>query len=121
MKNLTEVKFDDRIPDGAFVQELDPRCKIEVNLVPRVISCELGAVEPKARGRVAVTLAFHEPVVARQLLLKTKPVASFQTKNVLTSFEFTLSNYFKLFSSAEFWNVLKITIYYTVFGTAGAL
>ena len=119
--NLTEVKFDDRLPDGASVQEVDPRCKVKVNLVPRVISCELGALEPKARGRVAVTLAFFEPVSARQLLLKTKPEASFQTKNVLTSFEFTLSNYFKLFSSAEFWNVLKITIYYTVFGTAGAL
>ena len=76
--NLTEVKFDDSIPDGAFVQELDPRCKVKVNLVPKVITCELGALEPKARGRVAVTLAFYEPVLARQLIMKT---ASFQTKN----------------------------------------
>ena len=102
--NLTEVKFDDRVPDGASVQEVDPRCRIRVDLKPRVISCELGALDPKARGRVAVTLAFYEPVLARQLLLKTKPEASFQTKKFLTSFEFTLSNYFKLFSSAEFWN-----------------
>ena len=108
--NLTEVKFADRVPDGASVQEVDPRCKVKVNRVPRVISCELGALEPKARGRVALTLAVYEPVLARQLLLKTKPEASFQTKNVLTSFEFTLSNYFKLFSSTEFWSVLKITI-----------
>ena len=119
--NLNEVKFDDRLPDGAFVQNLDPRCKVKVNLLPKVITCELGAVEPRTSGRVAVTLAFYKPVFARQLLMKTKPMASFQTKNVLTSFEFTLANYFKLFSSAEFWNVLKITIYYTVFGTAGAL
>ena len=46
--NLTEVKFDDSIPDGAFVQELDPRCKVKVNSRAKVITCELGALEPKS-------------------------------------------------------------------------
>ena len=39
----------------------------------------------------------------------------------MTSFDFTLGNFQKIFSAAEFWDVLKVSVYYTVFGTAGAL
>ena len=39
----------------------------------------------------------------------------------MTSLDFTLENFRKVFSAAEFWDVLKTSIYYTVFGTAGAL
>ena len=45
----------------------------------------------------------------------------FKSTNVLTSLDFTISNYLKVFSASEFFEVLKTTIYYTFFGTAGAL
>ena len=41
--------------------------------------------------------------------------------NILTNFEFTLENFARIFSSSDFWSVLRVTLYYTVFGTAGAL
>ncbi len=40
---------------------------------------------------------------------------------MLTSFTFTLDNFRRVFSASEFWHVMRVTIYYTVFGTLGAL
>ena len=40
---------------------------------------------------------------------------------MLTSFEFTADNFRRVFSSSEFWHVLRVSLYYTVFGTLGAL
>ena len=42
-------------------------------------------------------------------------------KNILTNLEFTLSNFAKIFDGEEFWGVLGATLFYTVFGTVGAL
>ena len=57
----------------------------------------------------------------KKVLKNSVPVTKFETYNVLTSLDFTLINFKKVFSAAEFWDVLKVSIYYTVFGTAGAL
>ena len=43
------------------------------------------------------------------------------SENILTNAELTLDNFRKVFEASEFWGVLKVTIYYTVFGTGGAL
>jgi multiple sugar transport system permease protein len=51
----------------------------------------------------------------------SKPLAVYETSNVLTSLDFTLANFEKIFSAQEFWNVLRVSFYYTIFGTVGAL
>ena len=45
----------------------------------------------------------------------------YYSRDVMLMLDFTLENYSKVFSSSEFISVLKATIYYTFFGTAGAL
>ena len=57
----------------------------------------------------------------KEVLLNSVPVTKFETYNVLTSLDFTVNNFKKVFSATEFWDVLKVSFYYTVFGTAGAL
>ena len=42
-------------------------------------------------------------------------------ENVLTNSEFTLKNFAYIFDSSEFWTVIYATLFYTVFGTIGAL
>ena len=39
----------------------------------------------------------------------------------LTNFEFSTENFEKIFSADEFWHVLRVSLYYTIFGTLGAL
>ncbi|MCH1483262.1 MAG: sugar ABC transporter permease, partial [Alphaproteobacteria bacterium] len=55
------------------------------------------------------------------ILKASKPETVFTAQNVMTSLDFTIENFEKVFSAEEFWNVLKTSIYYTVFGTVGAL
>ena len=57
----------------------------------------------------------------KALLRSSKPDVQFTAYNVMTSIDFSLVNYKKVFSASEFWDVLKTSVYYTVFGTAGAL
>ena len=49
------------------------------------------------------------------------PVLGYRAENSLTHFEFSTENFEKIFSADEFWHVLRVSLYYTIFGTLGAL
>ncbi|MFN3170079.1 MAG: carbohydrate ABC transporter permease [Hyphomicrobiales bacterium] len=115
---VREAAFTDQIPAGLTVTGLDERC----TLTGRELSCALGDLEGGFRERfrlqAEVTQAFLDnPIDVRQ----TEPNVTGSGVNVLTSFDFTLENFQRVFDSSEFWFVLRVTIYYTVFSTAGAL
>jgi multiple sugar transport system permease protein len=77
-----------------------------------------GGFRERFRLQAEVTQAFLDnPIDVRQ----TEPTVTGSGVNVLTSFDFTLENFQRVFDSSEFWFVLRVTIYYTVFSTAGAL
>ena len=44
-----------------------------------------------------------------------------EAKNIITNFEFTAKNFALIFDADEFFSVLWVTFFYTVFGTIGAL
>ena len=44
-----------------------------------------------------------------------------ESENILTNFEFTFENFSRVFDGREFWGVFGVTMFYTVFGTVGAL
>lgn len=115
---VIEAAFTDTIPEGLTVTGLDERCR----LTGRELSCALGDLEGGFRERFRlqadVTQAFLDnPIDVRQ----SEPTVTGSGVNVLTSFDFTLENFQRVFDSTEFWSVLRVTIYYTVFSTAGAL
>ena len=114
---IRNAAFTDTIPPG-LEAEAPEGCTIEGN----AIACELGDLEGRARLEIEVpvtaTAAFLEnPVRARDV----DPIASGEAQNVLTSAEVTGQNFERLFSRSDFWHVLRVSLYYTVFGTAGAL
>ena len=118
--DLNEVIFTDFIPKGIDIREIkqDTLCSVESNK----LICTLGKLKAKSSGKIILEVSRNDSWVnIDDNPKKQKPTASFTTTNILTSFDFTLENFKKIFSANEFWQVLKITIYYTVFGTAGAL
>ena len=118
--DLNEVIFTDFIPKGIDIREIkqDTLCSVESNK----LICNLGKLKAKSSGKIILEVSRNDSWVnIDDNPKKQKPIASFTTTNILTSFDFTLENFKKIFSANEFWQVLKITIYYTVFGTAGAL
>ncbi|MEC8121943.1 MAG: sugar ABC transporter permease, partial [Pseudomonadota bacterium] len=117
---LGAVSFTDKLPDGIKVSGLDEACRIDE--IAAKLTCELGDLEAKSRGRIQVEIEALTGDPPGKLDFRTSvPAATFSAYNVMTSFDFTLGNFRKIFSAAEFWDVLKVSVYYTVFGTAGAL
>ena len=117
---LGEVSFSDTLPEGVRVTGLDEFCRIDEGAAN--LTCELGDLEAKSRGRIRIEIeALTDNPLDKKDFRASVPAAAFSAYNVMTSFDFTLGNFRKIFSAAEFWDVLKVSIYYTVFGTAGAL
>ena len=121
---LTSVEFSDHLPDSLFIKNLDPLCSVfdETQKQKSLLVCDLGKLDPKSRGKIEIEVQADTKFSNLKKVLKDSvPVTKFETYNVLTSLDFTLKNFKKVFSATEFWDVLKVSFYYTVFGTAGAL
>ena len=117
---LGEVSFTDTLPDGIKITGLDEACWIDETAAK--LTCELGDLDAKSRGRIRIEIeALTGDPPGKADFRASAPAATFSAYNVMTSFDFTLGNFQKIFSAAEFWDVLKVSVYYTVFGTAGAL
>jgi multiple sugar transport system permease protein len=115
---LSDVTFTDTIPEGVSLTVDDDRCTI----AERRLDCTLGELEPSARVRItAIGTAERDIEDVESLLEDGKPSATGKGGNVLTNLSFTLDNFRRVFDATEFWNVLWVSLAYTVFGTAGAL
>lgn len=117
-KEIRDVVLTDTLPEGFAATSVPEQCV----LTGAKLTCELGTVPPKWReslrfdGSVDTTfLAAKRPERA------SRPEVSGSADNVLTSLDFTLENFIKVFDGSEFWSVLRVTFYYTIFGTGGAL
>ncbi len=109
----------DDLPEGLELSgELDSRCTI----AGTELNCDLGTFEPKKRETLTISVTatqayLDNPVNPRA----SKPLITGTPDNILTNSVFSLENYRKVFSASEFWKVLRVSLYYTVFGTLGAI
>ena len=115
---LRGVAFEDRLPEGLALAVEDPRC----TLTERRLRCAFGDLAPRARERVRASVTAGRALEDAEALLEgSAPRVEGAGRNPLTSFAFTWDNFRRVFDAAEFWEVLRTTILYTVFGTGGAL
>ncbi|MDA9865443.1 sugar ABC transporter permease [bacterium] len=112
------VTFSDLVPEGLTITELDPRCRLD----GRALSCDMGDWEGGYRENLMI------PVTVGQAYLENgfRPQDSAasltgKSSNVLTNSTFTWDNFARVFDGDEFWSVIWVTLFYTVFGTIGAL
>ena len=117
-EQITGVTFNDVIPEGLQVLEVDPRCVLD----GRVLSCDLGDWEPGVRETLTLPVIVEQSYFDNGLRPQDSPaVTTGQSSNILTNTTFTLDNFKRVFSGEEFFEVLWVTLFYTVFGTIGAL
>lgn len=115
---VEEAGFTDTIPAGLTITGLDERCRLS----GREIACDLGDLEGGFRERFRLTAEVGQGFLDAPEDVRATDPATFGTGvNVLTNLDFTLENFQRIFSASEFWSVLRVTIYYTIFSTAGAL
>lgn len=117
-QQITGVSFSDVIPEGLQVLSLDPRCSQD----GRALQCNLGDWEPGLRETLTIPVIVEQSYFDNDLRPQDSPaVTKGQSSNILTNSTFTLDNFKRIFNGDEFFEVLWVTLFYTVFGTIGAL
>jgi multiple sugar transport system permease protein len=116
---IRAVVLTDTIPEGVVAATPPDPCIVD----GRQLTCDFGTLEPGFRTRLQlpVTLPADAEAAERAIEDETPVTAIGRADNILTSGEFTLQNFARIFDGDEFWRVLWATLFYTVFGTVGAL
>ncbi|GFE63948.1 carbohydrate ABC transporter permease [Litoreibacter roseus] len=117
-KPINGLSFSDTLPEGARIVDLPAPCSVD----GQRLTCVFGDVEGGFRDRVRIPVVIDLPENAAEALFEgSEPVGEGRADNILTNSEFTLDNFRRVFDGDEFVQVLWVTMFYTVFGTIGAL
>ncbi|OWY06268.1 sugar ABC transporter permease [Thioclava sp. IC9] len=118
-QEMTKAGLNVTLPEGVTLTgDLPQGCAMD----GQDLSCDFGTLEPGANERFRVDAQVTGDTRAAERAMRDAEVtATGHVSNVLTNSTFTLDNFRRLFSGSEFWSVLGITLFYTVFGTLGAL
>ncbi len=112
------VTVSDVLPDGVTAGEVSVPCVLD----GQVLFCDFGVLEGGQRERIRIPVTLDgDPDTFEDLIEGSEPDVTGSGPSVLTNFEFSLENFARVFDGDEFWGVLWVTLFYTVFGTIGAL
>ena len=116
---ITDAGFSDIIPPEIVLEELPETCS---QTSEGYLDCNFGDIEGgfRDRYRIPITLTVS-PEIAEDLVEVSQPRVRGDADSILTNAEFTFDNFRKLFDQKEFFTVLWTTLFYTFFGTIGAL
>jgi len=117
---ILEVVLTDAVPEGAAPAELPDACMVEAGM----LTCRLGDWEGGHRDQLDLTFsaaAGADPDALAQAMEESEALFTGEAANPLLTGPFTLDNFRTVVNQREFWDVMWITIVYTVFGTLGAL
>jgi len=112
------VTLADEIPPSLQVITVDKRCSLK----GRNLNCSLGEFGGGQRETLEISVIAKQEFFDKRVKLTDSIVkVTGRGENVLTNSKFTLKNFAYIFDSSEFWTVIYATLFYTVFGTIGAL
>ncbi|WP_425093250.1 carbohydrate ABC transporter permease [Tropicimonas sp. S265A] len=117
-KVITGVTLSDTLPPDLVVTDVPAPCVLSAGL----FECDFGMLEAGFNERLILPLTFSGDEDALEDLLEgSEPIMTGEADNILTNAEFTFENFIRIFDADEFWEVMWVTLFYTVFGTIGAL
>jgi multiple sugar transport system permease protein len=118
-KPLTDVTISDIIPESFDIQSTDERCSVDET---NAIYCIIGVLEGGQREVIEAEVLINDSFFGSEKQYKiTQPSTSSVGDNILTNSKLTFENFQKIFDSEEFITVILTTLFYTVFGTVGAV
>ena len=117
-QEVTNVKLADTIPAGLRILKLDERCTLN----NQELTCEFGDWQAGYSEKLRLPVQVNQQFIDDEINVRSsKAQISGHGVSALLNDEFTLSNFTKVFDGGEFWNVMGVTLFYTIFGTIGAL
>lgn len=90
----------------------------------RALRCDYGDISGGFNERFALPITLApgaDEDAVEDVVEGSLPRITGEGDSILTNAEFTLENFARIFDADEFWGVLGVTMFYTVFGTLGAL
>ncbi|MDF0603462.1 sugar ABC transporter permease [Psychromarinibacter sp. C21-152] len=117
-KPILGVTLTDTIPEGLTLGEIDPRCALE----GPSLFCDFGDLDGGQREEIEIPVTVEQAYFDNGVDVDdSPPEITGRSENVLTNLDFTLENFARVFRGDDFLTVLWATVFYTVFGTIGAL
>ncbi len=117
-ETITGVTLSDLLPEGLEAGAPDPRCTLD----GARLACDLGDLAPGGRDEIEIPVSLTGDADAAETAAEdSEPQMTGEAPNILTNLDFTTENFARIFDGSEFWAVLGATLFYTVFGTIGAL
>jgi multiple sugar transport system permease protein len=115
---IENVTLRDTLPAGLTYGEIDPRC----TLSDLELFCDFGALTGGQREKIQIPITLTQGFVdAGVSPADSAPTLTGDADYILTNLDFSLENFAKVFDGDEFWQVLFVTLFYTIFGTVGAI
>lgn len=114
-RTITGVSFQDTVPDTFSLGELPDACTVAAS----TLSCTYGDVPGGWRDRIEIPITVVGELT--ESVRDSQPAIKARSSSVLTDSTFTLDNFARVFDSDEFLGVMGVTLFYTVFGTIGAI
>ncbi|MEC8042650.1 MAG: sugar ABC transporter permease, partial [Pseudomonadota bacterium] len=117
-KVIENVVITDTLPtDLTVTGDLPAGCA----LTGRDLRCVFDQLEGGYNERLRIPVAATDEDAAEEAAEGSEPQVSGDADSILTNFEFSTENFARIFDSDEFIAVMGVTLFYTVFGTIGAL
>ncbi len=116
---IRDVALFDTLPFGLTLQTEEPRCTISGN----ELACLLGTWEGGYRENLDLDFVVDASYFAAGATspLDVEATMRGRAPNILTNATFTFANFRRVFASPDFWPTLRVTLWYTIFGTMGSL
>lgn len=115
---IRDVKIVDELPAEVTLREPLPQsCALD----GRQLTCSFERLEPGYNEKIIIPVTADNEDAAEEIVESSEPQVTGTADNILTNFEFTLENFARVFDGSQFISVLGVTLFYTVFGTIGAL
>jgi len=86
-----------------------------------VVRESLRGSDDELRLEFRIRNSSQREVIRNVTLSDSIPAVTGSANNILTNTTFTLDNFARIFDGDEFWRVLGVTLFYTFFGTIGAI
>ncbi|TFL17852.1 carbohydrate ABC transporter permease [Jannaschia formosa] len=114
---LRDVSFSDVVPPGLTLGPLPAPCAVNGG----TLTCRFGEVPGGWRETLEIPATATDAFDPARDPDETPAVTEAQATSVLTDTTFTLENFARILDGEEFLSVLWATVFYTVFGTVGAI
>ncbi|MDJ0751858.1 MAG: sugar ABC transporter permease [Woeseiaceae bacterium] len=118
-QEITGVTLTDTFPEGVTPGALPEQCEVS----GAALVCAIGTLETGGRLTLEIPIRVEGDLAAAEDAIEdgTEALVTGRADNVLTDLTFTWDNFARIFDGGEFWRVLGVTLFYTFFGTIGAL